>query len=332
MWGLICEPSPSMNRPLEKVWRSLASTAVLMGLRAKATAIPVPSSIRSVCSAASRRGRNGSWPVSARPQAVEAVLARPAGPSRYRRSGRTRYLRRLASAHPIPAAWVRGTGCHPESVAQRWLVAHNSRVTDDATDGRPWPIDPIITPPAAGPLPVPESVVVDGMSDPLAGLSDSVNGDTPTLEIGTPPLAQASPAQGSTPVSDDDRTAYGVLLDRAAERGLLSQYDYELRLGELAAATSIDQMQQIVTELPVFTAPPPSATAHRSRRTGPDVALATVRGRRRSSPWVLLAIMVVVVLASLVFFAIYAEHLVRNHNAGLVSTPVAVRAFSALRL
>ena len=65
MWGLIWEPRPSRNRPWDAVWRSLATTARFMGLRAKATAIPVPSWIRSVCSAASIRGRNGSWLVSA---------------------------------------------------------------------------------------------------------------------------------------------------------------------------------------------------------------------------------------------------------------------------
>ena len=39
--------------------------ASVIGLRAKATAIPVPTWRRSVCSAASTRGRNGSWLVSA---------------------------------------------------------------------------------------------------------------------------------------------------------------------------------------------------------------------------------------------------------------------------
>ena len=40
MWGLICEPSPSMNRPSDMVWRSLATMARFIGLRAKATAMP----------------------------------------------------------------------------------------------------------------------------------------------------------------------------------------------------------------------------------------------------------------------------------------------------
>ena len=65
MWGLIWLPRPSRNRPCDMVWRSLAVTASVIGLRAKATAIPVPTWSRSVCSAASARGRNGSWLVSA---------------------------------------------------------------------------------------------------------------------------------------------------------------------------------------------------------------------------------------------------------------------------
>src|SRR5688572_21641966 len=39
--------------------------AMCMGLRGKATEIPVPSSTRSVCSAASKSGKKGSWLVSA---------------------------------------------------------------------------------------------------------------------------------------------------------------------------------------------------------------------------------------------------------------------------
>jgi hypothetical protein len=54
-----------MNRPRDAVWRSFAVVASVIGLRAKATAMPVPTWIRSVCSAASIRGRNGSWLVSA---------------------------------------------------------------------------------------------------------------------------------------------------------------------------------------------------------------------------------------------------------------------------
>ena len=39
--------------------------ASIIGLRANATAMPVPSSMSFVCSAASSSGKNGSWLVSA---------------------------------------------------------------------------------------------------------------------------------------------------------------------------------------------------------------------------------------------------------------------------
>ena len=65
MWGLIWLPRPRMNRPPEKPCRSQPMLARSMGFRANATAIEVPSSISSVCSAARSSGRNGSWPVSA---------------------------------------------------------------------------------------------------------------------------------------------------------------------------------------------------------------------------------------------------------------------------
>ena len=65
MCGLIWLPMPSMKRPLVSSCRSLASTASVMGLRAKATAIPVPNSSFSVAAAPTAMGRKGSWFVSA---------------------------------------------------------------------------------------------------------------------------------------------------------------------------------------------------------------------------------------------------------------------------
>jgi hypothetical protein len=180
-------------------------------------------------------------------------------------------------------------------------------VTDNSTDGRPWPIDPIIQPKVAGPLPVPEW------------------GD------GAPP---GSADDRSNPVTDQDRTVYGDLLDRAAERGLLSEHDYQIRLGELAEATTVNQMQRIVTELPAFVSSPP-ASAHRPSRRAKPVKVpqpGTVTGRRRSSPWVLLGIVVIVAAVSLVWLSIYADHLIRNHNAGVVSMSVAVSSLGVLRL
>ena len=64
MCGLICEPSPSVNRPPDSACTSLACSATVIGFRANATTIDVPISIRSVRSAAMAQARNGSIWVS----------------------------------------------------------------------------------------------------------------------------------------------------------------------------------------------------------------------------------------------------------------------------
>ncbi len=125
-------------------------------------------------------------------------------------------------------------------------------------------------------------------------------------------------------MDDEQRNRYGVLLDRAAERGLLTPGEYEVRLGELASATTVERMQQLVTELPILTAPPP-VTKMRSRttpRTAPRAApseaalLATPGARKRASPWFGMVLVVVALLVALVFFAFYAEHLAHTHRTG----------------
>ena len=60
MCGLIWLPSPRWNRPPDSACRSHACAASVIGLRAKAMATAVVSSSRSVASAASTSGRNGS--------------------------------------------------------------------------------------------------------------------------------------------------------------------------------------------------------------------------------------------------------------------------------
>ena len=67
------------------------------------------------------------------------------------------------------------------------------------------------------------------------------------------PAAEPAPVPDlPSGVTDEDRNRYGVLLDHAAERGLLSPGDYQARLSEVASATSLDELKRIVTELPVF--------------------------------------------------------------------------------
>ena len=65
MCGLIWLPSPRMKRPCDAACRSHPICARFIGLRANATAMPVPSSTRSVVCEARSSGKNGSCAVSA---------------------------------------------------------------------------------------------------------------------------------------------------------------------------------------------------------------------------------------------------------------------------
>ena len=80
MWGLICEPRPSVKRPSESAWTSFACSATVIGLRAKATAIEVPIPIVSVRSAAIAQARKGSIWVSNAAPAVVAIGLAPGSP------------------------------------------------------------------------------------------------------------------------------------------------------------------------------------------------------------------------------------------------------------
>jgi hypothetical protein len=210
----------------------------------------------------------------------------------------------------------------------RWLrpglaVTHNSEVSDDASDGRPWPIDPARLPSDHDPRPFPELGGLDDVTRTLSGFAGSTNGEA---------------RHGiDDPVTDDDRTRYGVLLDHAAERGLLTVAEYEVRIGELAEATTIDEMRRIVTELPAFTPMAPTSTPSRSRSRraapvlAPDALLMTTGTRRRNSSWVVLALVVAVMVALLIAFTIYAEHLSKSHTAAPTAV-AAVRTVSAPHL
>jgi len=201
-------------------------------------------------------------------------------------------------------------------------LVHNSEVTDDAADGRPWPVDPIRSGPSSGPLPVPDIGDLDDVSRALAEFGEVAGPTGPT-----------GPA-GAASVGDDDRHRFGLLLDHAAERGLLGARDYEVRLAELAAADSLEEMRRIVTDLPVFTAMPATPGRASSRRSAPvgGAAGPTLGAdRHRTGPWVMVGMVVAVMVAALIVLSIVAGHLVRSHDAG-VAAPGVLRAVSALRL
>jgi hypothetical protein len=159
-------------------------------------------------------------------------------------------------------------------------------------------------------------------------------------------------------VSDEERNRYGVLLDHAAQRGLLSPAEYQVRLAELARATSVDVLRRIVTELPAFglSGSPGAASAggrssrsvRPTRSTPPPVVpapggdpvdldralwsnLTPARQRRTSgNQWVILVVLIAVLLVAMVALALVAAHLAHTHHAATVGPGAA--ALSRLHL
>ena len=140
-------------------------------------------------------------------------------------------------------------------------------------------------------------------------------------------------------VTDEVRNRYGVLLDHAAERGLLAPSEYQARLGELADATSEDQLRRIVTELPAFAVPTVTGAVGRSSRSTGTVTAQAVAdpaaldsalwsnltpprpGRTSGNPWVMLLLLVAVLLVAIVALALVAGHVAHTHHTG--AAPVA---------
>jgi hypothetical protein len=166
-------------------------------------------------------------------------------------------------------------------------------------------------------------------------------------ETGTTPVTPEVPRPTGPPpeVTDEDRQTYGRLLDSAMERGLLSAYEYETRLGDLAGASTIDEMKRIVTELPIFTASTPAKPKRSSRSSGSrlsgtaddlplapglDPARMSGVGRHgRSNRWTKLIVVLIVVIVLFVALSIYAAHLTNNHSnhtgASVTRTTLVVR-------
>ncbi len=225
-------------------------------------------------------------------------------------------------------------------------------MNDNLDPGGPPAAETSATTPVAPVAAAPTTLVFDG----VGSLADSLLGPSATTvvpEVAVPEMAvpevaepevavpEVAVAEVAVPpldrepgevVTDEERTRYGLLLDRAAERGLLDPAEYQVRLGELAEATSTARMLEIVTELPAFSLPAPTAArTPRSVRTKP-AAPGTGGQRRRGTVWVVLVVVVVIAVVSLVVLALSVERLSRTHGPGQSSPPVAAPWLSAPRL
>jgi len=202
-------------------------------------------------------------------------------------------------------------------------VTHNWQVSDQQ-DGAVGPASDPGDPPAGpgGPRPIPELV---GYGDAVVAppRTGRPGDDGPTGVAGRPG------GPDGRPVTDDDRNRYGLLLDRAAEGGLLASHEYEVRLRELASASTVDEMHRIVTELPAFTGPLPTAGRWRAAAAAGPAGLTGPR-KRRTNTRLMMVVLVLVLVVSMVVVYISAQHLTRIHNGGLWMPPEP--GLSALRL
>jgi hypothetical protein len=209
-------------------------------------------------------------------------------------------------------------------------MAHNSPVHEDeggatANGQGPRPVPDFGIPDSFGQIPA----ATVGPAEPVAPAAIPTPEQPPGSAPGpaTPPAG--APPTG-VPVTDEDRQAYGRLLDRAFERGLLGSYDYEVRLRELSEATSVEEMKEIVTELPVFNLPTTGAKAKRPSLAGTTAVGGAGVGAK--SPWTKLVVLVVAVAVVFVLLALYAEHVVHGRTGGTGGAPPPAVAVSPLRL
>jgi hypothetical protein len=161
------------------------------------------------------------------------------------------------------------------------------------------------------PLPVPELPVPE-LSGPL-----------PSGPLPSGPLP-SGPASFAGPVTDDDRQRFGVLLDRALERRLLDAVEYQRRLVALADATTIEELRDLVTELPALGAGL-DRTAAAGLRPGGLAALGRPRSGTRAtrrSPWPALVVVLVVLAVFVVVLAVVGAHLARSRQGSVPSRPV----------
>ncbi len=181
---------------------------------------------------------------------------------------------------------------------------------------------------AAGPRPVPE------LPGPVPG--GPVTGGPVT---GGP--VPGGPVPGG-PVTDDDRQRFGVLLDRALERGLLDPVEYQHRLGAIAAATTLEELRDLVTELPVLRTGagvpvsglgggPGGGSRYGASGEAHQAWLASLGRPRygatsgpRRSPWPVLVVVLVVLVLLVVILAVVGAHLARTHQQGLARPPFSV--------
>ena len=211
--------------------------------------------------------------------------------------------------------------------------------SDHEPPGSGGPVGPRPVPELPGPVPGGPVTGAPVTGAPVTG-APVTGGPVPGGPVTDAPVTDA-PVTGA-PVTDDDRQRFGVLLDRALERGLLDPVEYQHRLGAIAAATTLEELRDLVTELPVLRTGagvpvsglgggPGGGSRYGASGEAHQAWLASLGRPRygatsgpRRSPWPVLVVVLVVLVLLVVILAVVGAHLARTHQQGLARPPFSV--------
>ena len=131
-------------------------------------------------------------------------------------------------------------------------------------------------------------------------------------------MSNASPGDSSMRASDDDRIQVAQLLSEAASNGRLTLEDYEARLLKAYAASTYDQLERVVSDLP-------EAMDYRRQKSRPapsTMLLAILSGFERRGRWN--------IPGRMTTFTLFGGGVVDLRYADFTSPDVEIHAYSIL--
>jgi hypothetical protein len=131
-------------------------------------------------------------------------------------------------------------------------------------------------------------------------------------------MSNASPGDSSMRASDDDRIQVAQLLSEAASNGRLTLEDYEARLMKAYAASTYDQLERVVSDLP-------EAMDYRRQKSRPapsTMLLAILSGFERRGRWN--------IPGRITKFTLFGGGVVDLRYADFTSPDVEIHAYSIL--
>lgn len=131
-------------------------------------------------------------------------------------------------------------------------------------------------------------------------------------------MSNASPGDSSMRASNDDRIQVAQLLSEAASNGRLTLEDYEARLTKAYAASTYDQLERVVSDLP-------EAMDYRRQKSRPapsTMLLAILSGFERRGRWN--------IPGRMTTFTLFGGGVVDLRYADFTSPDVEIHAYSIL--